>query len=175
MEYHLEVHDKTVNLDVESGEKGRAGVKIGDETYELEFCRVSGHKLSLSVNGRQVSAWVEDTDRGKTVILNGQLYFIQDKDVQAQAGGKSKKSGAGAEPTSVTPPMPAIVIQVMVAEGDVVEKGDTVVVVSAMKMETSLKAPYGGRVIRIGVGEGDKVMPGDILVDIEKIKDEETA
>jgi 3-methylcrotonyl-CoA carboxylase alpha subunit len=63
--------------------------------------------------------------------------------------------------------MPAIVVLVPVAEGDWVEKGQVVMVISAMKMETSLKAPYGGRITRIKVNEGDKVMPGDILVDIE--------
>jgi len=172
MEYHLDVHEKTINPDVQSRSDGCTEVKIGDDTYALEFQRISDRKISLSINGRQVNAWVEKTDQGKTVILNGQYYFILDKD--AQTGGKSKKSGAAA-PTTVTPPMPAIVIQVPVSQGDVVEKGDTVVVVSAMKMETSLKAPYGGKVTRISVGEGDKVMPGDILVDIEKIKDEETA
>lgn len=175
MEYHLEVHDKTIHLDVQAQSDGRAEVKIGDDTCDLEFQRISDRKISLSVNGRQVNAWVEKTGQGKTVVLNGQRYFVLDKDAQAQAGGRSKKSGPGMEPTTVTPPMPAIVIQVPVSQGDLVEKGDTIVVVSAMKMETSLKAPYGGKITRIGVGEGDKVMPGDILVDIEKITDEEPA
>lgn len=173
MEYHLDVHDKTINPDVESQSDSGARVKIGDESYDLEFQRISDRKISLSVNGRQINAWVENTEQGKTVILNREHYFILDND--ARAGSKSKKAGAGALPTAVTPPMPAIVIQVPVSIGDVVEKGDTVVVVSAMKMETSLKAPYGGTITRIGVGEGDKVMPGDILADIEKITDEETA
>lgn len=173
MEYHLDVHDKIKNLDVESQSDSRAQVKIGNESYDLEFQRISDRKISLSVNGRQVNAWVEKTEQGKTVILNGEHYFILDKDAQAQAGTRSKKSGA--EPTAVTPPMPAIVIQVPVSQGDVVEKGDTVVVVSAMKMETCLKAPYGGTITRIGVEEGDKVMPGDILADIEKMIDEATA
>lgn len=174
MEYHLTVHDKDINPVVQSQSDTRAGVEIGDANYDIEFQRISPRKISLSVNGRQVNAWVEKTDQGKTVILNGQHYNILDKDAQAQAAGTSKKSGT-AVPTAVTPPMPAIVIQVPVSEGDMVEKGDTVVVVSAMKMETSLKAPYGGKVTRISVGEGDKVMPGDILADIEKITDEETA
>jgi 3-methylcrotonyl-CoA carboxylase alpha subunit len=64
--------------------------------------------------------------------------------------------------------MPAIVVLVPVAEGDWVEKGQIVMVISAMKMETSLRAPYSGRITRIKVNEGDKVMPGDILVDIEE-------
>jgi len=64
--------------------------------------------------------------------------------------------------------MPAVVISIPVSEGDVVEKGQAVVIVSAMKMETTLTAPFNGTVKKINTTEGDKVMPGDILVDIDK-------
>ena len=47
------------------------------------------------------------------------------------------------------------------------------VVVSAMKMETTLKAPYNGTVMQINTAEGEKVMPGEILADIKEIKEEE--
>ncbi|MRR35573.1 hypothetical protein EG829_13030, partial [bacterium] len=53
-------------------------------------------------------------------------------------------------------------------EGDTVTKGQGVVVVSAMKMETTLQAPFAGMVTRVNTAEGDKVMPGMILVDIER-------
>jgi biotin carboxyl carrier protein len=56
----------------------------------------------------------------------------------------------------------------MVAEGDSVQKGDNVIVLTAMKMETTLTAPFPGRVKGINVSVGEKVMPGKILVDIEK-------
>jgi biotin carboxyl carrier protein len=69
--------------------------------------------------------------------------------------------------------MPAVVIAVCVNEGDRVEKGQKVVVVSAMKMETTLVAPYTGIITRINVQANDKVMPGDILVNIDEIKDEQ--
>jgi biotin carboxyl carrier protein len=61
----------------------------------------------------------------------------------------------------------------MVSEGDEVEKGQSVVVVSAMKMETTLSAPFKGKVTRINVKEGQKVMPGEMLVDIEKCAEDE--
>jgi biotin carboxyl carrier protein len=68
----------------------------------------------------------------------------------------------------VTPPIPSVVVRILVAEGDRVEKGKGVVVVSAMKMETTLQAPFAGTVLKVNVAEGDKVMPGEILVNIEK-------
>ena len=67
--------------------------------------------------------------------------------------------------------MPSVVISLLARTGDVVEKGQGLVVVSAMKMETTLYAPYGGKVVKINAGEGDKVMPNDILMDIEKTKE----
>ena len=69
--------------------------------------------------------------------------------------------------------MPSTVVAVLVVEGDKVAPGDRVVVVSAMKMETTLTAPYGGTVTAVHVVVGDKVMPGKILVEIEK--DEEAS
>ncbi|WDP85416.1 MAG: biotin attachment protein [Desulfobacter sp.] len=173
MEYHLDVNNKIIDLDLQSRSENTALIRIGQEDYDLEFQRISDRKIHFSVNGSQFNAWVENTDQGKSVMFKGRHYFIIDKDSQDQA--RSKKLTTGQEPTTVTPPMPAIVIQVPVSPGDLVKKGDIVVVVSAMKMETALKAPYSGKISRISVAEGDKVMPGDILADIDKITDEETA
>jgi biotin carboxyl carrier protein len=49
-----------------------------------------------------------------------------------------------------------------------VNQGDRVIVVSSMKMETTLTSPSDGRVKAVNVTEGDKVMPGQILIDIDK-------
>jgi biotin carboxyl carrier protein len=65
--------------------------------------------------------------------------------------------------------MPAVVTKILVAEGETVEKGQGVVVVSAMKMDTTLAAPIDGVVARINVAEGDKVTPKQVLVDITPV------
>ena len=51
-----------------------------------------------------------------------------------------------------------------VKEGDTIKEDDLLVVLEAMKMETSVKAPSGGRVISIPVSQGDVVKTGDLLV-----------
>ena len=63
--------------------------------------------------------------------------------------------------------MPAVVTQILVAQGQTVEKGQGLLVVSAMKMDTILTAPFAGVVTRINVTEGEKVAPKQVLVDIE--------
>ena len=71
--------------------------------------------------------------------------------------------------------MPAVVTKILIARGDSVEKGQGVVVVSAMKMDTTLTAPFDGVVTRINVAEGDKVTPKQVLVDITPTEAEKTA
>ncbi len=167
MEYQLKINGEDLSADLTPGKDNTARVTLGDTEYEMAFERISETGLQLRVNGRQINAWVKEGPNGKTVVLNGRHFTIMDPMVQKQAGSTGNTPELDT-PTLVTPPMPAIVIQVPVNLGDTVAKGDAVVVVSAMKMETPLAAPHGGTVTRIGVAQGDKVMPGDILVDIEK-------
>jgi biotin carboxyl carrier protein len=61
-----------------------------------------------------------------------------------------------------------VVVKVLVAVGDAVTRGQPLVVVSAMKMETTLVAPKDGTVSEIKAKEGDKVNPSDVLVHIEE-------
>ncbi|GAA5860728.1 hypothetical protein JCM1840_001944 [Sporobolomyces johnsonii] len=75
----------------------------------------------------------------------------------AQAGGGAGAGGARA-------PMPSKIVQVLVKEGDVVDEGDPLVVVEAMKTEHVLRAPKKGIVERVSAKEGDLVPEGKVLV-----------
>ncbi|MFO7884233.1 MAG: acetyl-CoA carboxylase biotin carboxyl carrier protein subunit [Desulfobacteraceae bacterium] len=175
MKYHLDINGEKKTVELDSSSRSQARGMVCEKPVDLEFHRMSERKIHMRINGRQINAWVERTPEGKTIIVNGRFYFVFDRDAREQEGNfRPGKPGPGNALDIVTPPMPAVVIQVPVSKGDRVKKGDTVVVVSAMKMETSLKAPYSGRITRIGVTAGDKVMPGDILADIEKITEGET-
>ena len=165
MDYEFETGDRAIGVTFHPEGPGRASARIGDASFEIRYDRVSANRIRMAVNGSRVNAWVEKEPGGKIIILDGERYRIRDRHQQDRP--RVRSAGPGQEPSAVTPPMPAIVVLVPVAEGDWVEKGQIVVVISAMKMETSLKAPYSGRITRVKVAEGDKVMPGDILVDIE--------
>jgi biotin carboxyl carrier protein len=169
MEYRLKIQEETLPVEINSTEQNTATATIEDRVYDLKYTRISEHALHLLVNGKSVNVYLAKNKNGKTILLNGRTYPVQDMDTLPK--GPKKKRGMDG-PTTVTPPMPAVVIAVCVQEGDRVEKGQKVVVVSAMKMETTLVAPYNGITARINVKEGDKVMPGDILVDIDQIKDD---
>ena len=99
--------------------------------------------------------------------IEGGVYRVEEVD---QARKRKKRAGLDETPGEVTPPMPAVVVRILVQEGETVVKGQGLMVVSAMKMETTLKAPVDGVVRKIKTGLQAKVMPGDRLVEIEERK-----
>ena len=68
---------------------------------------------------------------------------------------------------SIGAPMPGTVIDIMVAEGDKVEKGQPIMVLSAMKMEMMVNAPAAGVVKHIAIEKDMKLEGDDLLVEIE--------
>ncbi|MBM3724451.1 MAG: biotin/lipoyl-binding protein [Acidobacteria bacterium] len=63
--------------------------------------------------------------------------------------------------------MPGKVVRVLVQEGDLVEAGQGIAVVEAMKMQNEMKARRGGRVVTVRVAEGAAVAAGEVLAVIE--------
>ncbi len=166
MDYRLKINDETLPVKVETtgGEAIRA--VIGETAFDVRYTAVGEHQIHLNINGQGINAYVSDLGDGKTIAIRGKTWLVQDAD--RTESEKSRKKGPGGGPARITPLMPAVVIAVAVAEGDEVVKGQTLVILSAMKMETLLTAPFDGVVKKVNVAQGDKVMPGDILVDIEK-------
>lgn len=137
---------------------------VGDSEHQLTWRAVAPGHLLLSLDGRQVQAFVAPAAGGKQVFVQGRTYLVQDAQALPRRRGGHGDGGEG--PGLVTPPTPAVVVRILVQEGQAVEKGQGLVVVSAMKMETTLAAPHAGVVTRINTQVEAKVTPGEMLVEI---------
>ena len=166
MDYNLKIGELSVPVAADIRDDGLLSAKVGNDAFTARYRMISENHLHLEVDGRGMNVYVADAPDGKMINIEGMSYLIRDADELARTS--SRKKGAKEGPQAVTPPMPAVVVRIMVAEGDRVEKGQGVVVVTAMKMEATICAPHKGTVGKINVVLGDKVMPGQILVDIEK-------
>ena len=82
-----------------------------------------------------------------------------------EQGGTRRRAAHGAG--SLTAPMPATVIDVKVAPGDAVARGDILVLLEAMKMELPVRAPGDGRVKAVHCRPGELVQPDTALIDLE--------
>ena len=78
----------------------------------------------------------------------------------------------GLSDTLVTAPMPGLLTNIMVAVGDVVQAGQNVAIIEAMKMENTLTAGMRGRVTQIAPKIGDSLNVDDVIIELEAVEDE---
>jgi propionyl-CoA carboxylase alpha chain len=76
---------------------------------------------------------------------------------------------AAATSGGLAAPMPGIVLDVRCAPGDVVDAGQTLVVLEAMKMEHHVRAPAGGVVAEVRVAKGEHVQNGAVLLVLDPV------
>ena len=164
MEHKLKINEETKTIETIATGDNAIQATIDSENIDVSYGIISDHQLHLCVNGINVNAFVMDTPEGKTVLINGIAYLVEDALILRTTKKRSGKS----IPTEVTPVTPSVVISVQVKAGDTVKKGQGVIVLSAMKMETTLTAPFDGIVTAVNTAEGESVSPGQILIDIEK-------
>lgn len=106
------------------------------------------------------------TERGAEVSVDGRRMVVLPSSPAAAAADE----GAGS--TRVEAPMPGKIVELVVAAGDRVARGDKAVVVEAMKMRTSLNAGCTGTVVAVHVAQGDQVTGGEVLVEFEPDEEE---
>ena len=170
MDYNLKIGGQTLPVEADLKDDGTLLAKIGEKSFTTRYQIISENRIHMEVEGIGRNIYLADNGDGKLININGTTYLVQDADTLARNG--TRKRSSKELPQEITPPMPSVVERIMVAEGDLVEKGQSVMVVSAMKMEATLQAPFKGKVLKINVAQGDKVMPGQILVDIEREEEE---
>lgn len=95
-------------------------------------------------------------------------YQAQHKDeVKADTQAAAEEANAPITGKTVKAPMPGSILRFMVKPGDVVTKGQTVVILEAMKMENSIVTDYAGKVKRLLVKEGSTVAADAPMIEIE--------
>ncbi|GAA4860581.1 pyruvate carboxylase [Saccharopolyspora rosea] len=110
----------------------------------------------------------EPDERGiRTVmaVLNGQLRPIQVRDRSAASDLPIAEKADRSNPGHVPAPF-AGVVTLSVGEGDVVESGQTIATIEAMKMEAAITAPQGGQVKRVAIGGVQQVEGGDLIIEL---------
>lgn len=166
MHYDLKIGEKTSRVEMTEREEGEGTFVVDGRTSHVLYTPVSSNHFHLVVDGKAAQVFVSPGQEGKYVFIKGRHFLVQDGDRPADRGRRRKAPDqVGGE---ITPPMPSVVVKVLVQENQRVEKGQGVVVLSAMKMETTLAAPKSGRVVKVNAEVGDKASPGDLLVEIEE-------
>jgi biotin carboxyl carrier protein len=129
---------------------GRFSLLISGQSYEVFARRI----IKLDENGSQTYE----------IQFAGQRFEVQIEDEREKTLAGSARSAHDTGEAKVRAPMPGLVIGIPLEVGSQVERGQTVVVLEAMKMENDLAAPKAGTLKEVKVSKGQTVNQGDILV-----------
>ena len=109
------------------------------------------------------------------VNVNGTAYEVEIEEMTGAPAAAPVAAAPAAAPApaasgageSITSPMPGNILAVNVAAGDMVKKGQVLMVLEAMKMENEIMAPHDGKVTAVAVTKGAAVESGTLLCTIQ--------
>jgi acetyl/propionyl-CoA carboxylase alpha subunit len=134
---------------------------LDDKTIGAEVLYAENGKLDLLIDSERVTAYVSSDNAKRWVTVNGQTFVL------TKSSGAKRSGHAHHAAGELTAPMPGQVRAVNVNEGDTVTKGQTLLVMEAMKMEIRVHAPFDGVVQSLTVKVGQTVEREQILVKMD--------
>jgi biotin carboxyl carrier protein len=151
-------------VEVERGATGYR-VTLDGQVVDVDARALTAGVRSLRIDGAShVAAVTDGPDGGLTVQVDGELHAVRVEDAARHAirtrGGAARGEGS----QTLKAPLPGKITLVAVKPGDAVNRGDTLLVIEAMKMENELKAAAAGTVSEVHVAPGQAVNPGDVLL-----------
>ena len=155
---HFRIDGDAVEALVTFAEGGGTRIDAGSTSVTVRPVRRDGGRMLLDLADRIVPVRIVPAGTGLCVLHDGRTYTISLPDHAVEDG----ETASGL--VHVTAPLPGKVVKVSVRSDDTVERGATLVVLEAMKMELGVEAPRGGRIDEVAVSEGDQVVEGAVLV-----------
>ncbi|VEF17628.1 sodium-extruding oxaloacetate decarboxylase subunit alpha [Stutzerimonas stutzeri] len=150
-----------VLLPIPDGKAAAASVEGTPTEFVID---VHGETYRVDITGVGVKG---EGKRHFYLSIDGMPEEVVFEPLNAFVGGGGSQRKQASAPGDVSTTMPGNVVDVLVAVGDVVKAGQTVLVSEAMKMETDIQAPIAGTVKAVHVAKGDRVNPGEVLIEIE--------
>ena len=176
---HLKCDSRQLKLFGMTDKSTRYKIKVNEFEFEFseqqvnafDIVKKSATEFNLlkdhrSVNTKLLTA--DNTAKNTTIEIEGEIYTVTIKDELDQV---LENMGFGLainkQVKEIKAPMPGLVLEIAVTEGQQVNKGDKILILGAMKMENSIAVSVNATIKRIAVTAGDAVEKGQVLVELE--------
>jgi len=147
-----------------SEEQGLLVARVDGVRLELGYEEVDeAGQVSVQSAGRSYALSIEGGAEAVSVTLAGNFYEVALEDERERAAHAAERAG-GKGGGLVKAVMPGIVVELLVAKGQTVQKGQPLLILSAMKMQNEIAAPQAGVVQDLHVAAGQAVSAGAKLV-----------
>ncbi len=167
MEIHLDDRIAEVNILETKGNLIKA--EVDGKIYEVDYAKIGSGTYSFIINGKSIEMEVSSKDNPRVFEILHHCLNFQSEVVDAEARYmKNRKQGDVDDDTNViSSPMPGKIVKLLVEEGEEVEAGQTLVIISAMKMESEYKAKHAGVISKVLTEEGATIDGNQPLIIIE--------
>ncbi|NUQ35246.1 MAG: biotin/lipoyl-binding protein [Planctomycetaceae bacterium] len=146
-------------LTIHHGNKGLAQVTLsGNPAQTLR---------TVTINGVAQTVGVVRMKEGLRLTVGGEMYDVAIGDPRSARYAAVAHTAKISKKQVIKAPMPGMIVKVMVKEGDSVAKGQTLVILNAMKLENDIRAPYDGKISAIHVAADQAVDKNAKLITIE--------
>jgi biotin carboxyl carrier protein len=143
-------------------------ISIDGKEYQANIIMVERGVYSVIVDNRSYNVELFETNSAREYLVNTlyHSYNVEVVDTETKYL-RSRKSDDSQQESIISSPMPGKVVKIPVKQGDKVNAGDTVIIVSAMKMESEYKVKHDRVVKEIKVSEGDTISANQPLIVVE--------
>jgi biotin carboxyl carrier protein len=169
MALEIRLDDRTSHVELVRKDKNLIEILVDGRLYKLDIVMVEDGVYSILHNGKSYNVELIEGDTKKKYIVNTlyKSFNLEIIDAETRYQMNRSRNFFGDDQSSITSPMPGKVVKIPVKAGDRVEVGETVIVISAMKMESEYKAGKKGIIKEIYVNEGDTIEGLQTLITIE--------
>lgn len=136
--------------------------KINGSPYRVVVQKSDEESVELEVNGTPYM--VELEPKKKKIISSIQRQVPSSEHGEVAARPTVTRTAVAAGSVVINAPLPGVVLEIKVKVGDTVKKGQTLIVLEAMKMENNIAAPSDGTISKISVEKGASVLEGTELI-----------
>ncbi|MEY4593659.1 MAG: hypothetical protein RIQ47_69 [Bacteroidota bacterium] len=161
--YNVTVQNKVIKVEMDA-----AGATVDGQPFGGDLLEYKNGCFHILRNNRSYTAEIlqyNSEEKSFVIKVNNAVYSLSVRDKYDEL---LREMGidiaAGNKVNDLKAPMPGLVLNVLVTDGQPVSKGDSILVLEAMKMENIIKAPADGTVKKVAVAKGDKVEKNQVMI-----------
>jgi biotin carboxyl carrier protein len=167
MLHEISLNGKQEKIEILSSQGNEIEVMVGDRKYQLDIIEVENGVYSILMNGTSFNVELIRNDLKKysaNTLYNSFDVEIIDAETRYL---KNRRGNEAEEQSFISTPMPGKVVKILAKQGQQVKAGETLIIVSAMKMESEYKVSSDRIVKEILVTEGDNIDGNQPLISLE--------
>jgi biotin carboxyl carrier protein len=166
MSFEVKINKRIAQVDLLKWEGSYVNIVVDGKEYSLDFEKVGNGIFSILHNNRShnIELIPGESVKKYTINTDKSTYDVEIIDAETKYKASRQKGIGDDQENTITAPIPGKVVKIPVSAGDNVEAGQTLIIFSAMKMESEFKSKKDGIVKEIFVKEGEVVEAKKVMV-----------